>query len=217
MTDQPTAQDLPAGATAAADDELAALPAPPRRERNTAALLMAVTALASAWMVWALRGEVRYALRGSAPLEAGELATVVPDSSMAETFVRGTAMLATVGAVRYERPLEHDTFRAAQVAGNAKLWVEVRVSPGEEGPRYVPPTAFVGRLVPLAEAGLRHGGLGKTVLETTGVRPPPDAWLLVDGALPEASRWAIALAALCAGFAAWNLASLVRALRPARD
>lgn len=217
MTEDLSANELPIGASQGADDDLVSLPAPPRRERNLAAGLMAVTALASAWMAFALRGEVRFALRSDAPVDAGELAKLAPLPEMAETFVAGTALLATTGAVRYERPLEHDTFRAAQVAGNARVWVEVRVSPGEEGPRYAPPTAFAGRLVPLAEAGLRHGRLASTVRETTGVEPARDAWLLVDGALPSASRWAIALAALCAAFAAWNVASLARALRAARD
>ncbi len=49
------------------------------------------------------------------------------------------------------------------------------------------------------------------------VAVPDDAWLLVDGSSPRASRWAVALAALFAGFALWNLAGVARVLARVRD
>ncbi len=126
-------------------------------------------------------------------------------------------MLGSSGAIRYARPLEGDSFRLQPVAGNRRLWVEIRVPEGMEGPRFVPPSSFAGRLVPFDQAGIRHAGLRRSVLQETGVQVPSDAWLLVDGASPRASRWAVALAALFGFFAVWNLVNVVRILRPVRD
>lgn len=126
-------------------------------------------------------------------------------------------MLGSAGAIRYARPLEGDSFRLQPVAGNRRIWAEIRVPEGMEGPRFVPPTIFAGRLVPFDQAGLRHAGLRRSVLQQTGAQVPADAWLLIDGASPRASRWAVALAALFTFFAVWNAVNVVRILRPVRD
>src|SRR6185503_9560364 len=94
--------------------------------------------------------------------------------------------------------------------------IEIRVPEGFEGPRFVPPTSFAGRLVPFARAGVRHTGLSRAVREQTDVTIPEDAWLLIDGGSPRASRWAVALLLLFVGFAAWNIASVARVLSRVR-
>ena len=121
------------------------------------------------------------------------------------------------GPIRYSRPLESDTFRFAPVEGNPNVWVEIRVPAGLEGPRFVPPNSFVGRLVPVEEAGLRHENLPDSVAETGDGRVPDQAWLLVDGESPAALRWALGLLAMFVGFAAFNLWGLYRLLRPVKD
>ena len=103
------------------------------------------------------------------------------------------------------------------VAGNPAVWVEIRVPEGFEGPRFVPPTAFAGRLVPIADAGLRHAGLVASVREHTGTTVPKDAWILIDGSSPRASRWALALVLLFAGFSLWNVLATGRLLARVRD
>ena len=81
-----------------------------------------------------------------------------------------------------------------------------------KGPRFVPPTSFAGRLVPFKHSGVRHVRLIKTVHDQTDVTVPDDAWLIIDGGSPRASRWAVALALLFLGFTAWNVASVARVL-----
>ena len=198
------------------DPELQALPAPPKRERTLAAALMIITTVASLAMCWALRSEVSYALANNVPVNISDLATLDIGSVKPGQYVEARAMLGTAGAIRYARPLEGDSFRLQPVAGNPKLWVEIRVPEGFEGPRFVPPVMFAGRLVPLRAAGLRHAGIAKSILRETNVALLEDTWILVDGASPRASRWAIALFALFAFFAMWNLANVVRILRPVR-
>ena len=192
------------------DAELSALPPPPRTERTLTVVLMAVTILASAALTLALRREVSYALSAKSPLDLGDLAQAAPPDGLENRYVRAEGLLSTAGAIRYERPMEGDSFRLAPLAGQRRVWVEIRVPEGLEGPKFTPPTIFAGRLVPFHSAGIRHLGLTASV-ESAGLGAvPEDALLLVDGASPRASRWSLALFALLAYFAAWNAVGLLR-------
>jgi hypothetical protein len=147
----------------------------------------------------------------------GNLAELRPDVDLANRWVRGEALLSSTRAVRYARPLESDSYRFAQVAGNDRLWVQIRVPAGEEGPRFVPPTTFVGRLIPLSQTGLRYADLADAVAETGQAAMKPDAGVLLDAESPATTRWALGLVGLFLAFAAFNVYGLVRLLRPVRD
>lgn len=197
------------------DPELRALPGPPKKERTLAAALMIVTTVAALAMCWALGSEVAYATAAPIPRSVGDL-TSLDLSTVQPGYVHAKGLLGTAGAIRYARPFEGDSFRLHPVAGKDKIWVEIRVPEGMEGPRFVPPSEFTGRLVPFHDAGLRHAGVQNSVQRETGKSVPADAWLLIDGASPRASRWAVALLALFAFFAVWNLVNVIRILRPVR-
>jgi hypothetical protein len=96
------------------------------------------------------------------------------------------------------------------------VWAEVRVPPGGENIRYVPPTQVTGRLVRFDAAGPKHRGLASAIRDATGQEIPQGAWLLVEGDAPAGSRWAVLLIALFAGFAAWNVAVTAKLLRKVR-
>ena len=211
---QPTSE-LPARDQA--DPELEALPEPRRPGRRVTLATMTLTVVASAAMAIAFRSEAAYALVGGPPADQGDLTKVQPTDSLANKWVRGEASLGTQGAIRYSRPLDADSFRLAPVEGNSRIWVEVRVPSGQEGPHFVPPTSFVGRLIPIRQAGLRHGGLKAEVASASGTEVPDDAWLLVDGESPAGSRWVLGLMTLFFAFACFNLYGLYRLLRPVRD
>ena len=206
-----------AASTTEPDPELLSLPAPPKRERTVTVALMLVTALAAAWMAISLLGEARYALTSGNPQEVGDLSVIHPGADSTNRYVRATGLMGTTGAIRYGRAAEGDSFRLAPVAGNPKVWVELRVPEGFEGPRFVPPTSFAGRLVPFKQSGVRHVGLIKTIHDQADVTVPDDAWLIIDGGSPRASRWAVALALLFLGFTGWNVASVARVLARVRD
>lgn len=179
--------------------------------------LMAITAIAAALLAWSLRSEARYALTPGAPENVGQLKDLQLLATGGNRYVEGQAPLGAHGAIRYGRAAESDSFRLAPVAGNDKLWIEIRVPEGFEGPRFIPPKSFAGRLVPFSDAGLRHSGLRDAVKDQTGVAVAPDAWILIDGSSPRASRWALALVILFAGFAAWNLVGVLRLLGRVKD
>jgi hypothetical protein len=202
---------------AVADPELEALPEPRRPGRNLTLVVMALTGLASVVLALSLRHEALYALQRGQPTDLGELGQIELGQARAGSWIRGAAELGTNGAIRYSRPLDRDTYRLAPVVGNERLWVEIRVPAGFEGPYFVPPTSFVGRLVPVSRLGLRHLALPGEVRSAGGASLSPDAWLVVDGESPASLRWALGLVVLLAGFAVFNAFGLYRLLRPVRD
>jgi hypothetical protein len=199
------------------DPELEALPEPRRPGRTLTLACMLLTALVAAALAFSMRGEAVYALRSGPPGELGNLAHFEPRPSLANHWVHGEALLGSTNAIRYSRPLESDSYRLAPVAGNQRLWVQIRVPEGMEGPQFVPPTSFVGRLIPIDQTSLRHGGLAGAVEHAGAGSVPGDAWLLIDGEAPSTTRWALGLIALLLGFVAFNLYGLFRLLRPVRD
>lgn len=212
----PNALDVPPRASAdpGPDPELLALPAPKRRTRTLSLVLMALTTALALAMIWALRGEVRYALASGRPTNIGDLASFRPRPDLADAFVHATGVPNMAGGIDYERFLDPDGFLAIPIVGNERLWIELR-RPSSESPR--PQTSFVGRLVPLATAGLQYRGLTSRIEEQANVSLTRDAWLLVEGATPASSRWSLALAFVLSLFAGWNLFQLLRLTRRVQD
>jgi hypothetical protein len=200
------------------DADLEALPPPRRPWRRLTLVVMSVTLLASLALGSGLRGELSFSLSGQSPHAVGELSRFTPSVGDANTWVQGEGELEVQGAIAYRRPLESDSYRLSRVHGAQKLWVQVRVPRDDDDPehkRFVPPTSFVGRLVPASRGGVRLSQLGGAIAEAGRPPLPNDAWLLIDGEAPATTRWTFGLAALLVGFAAFNLVGLTRLLRPA--
>ena len=214
MPRYPSTPDL-LGTRAASDHDLdlEALPAPRRPWRRATLAALSLSALGSLALAFALRGEAVFALESGPPVDLGELAQFHGSSAHVNTWVHGTGALRADGAVRYARPLERDTYRLAQVEGNDKLWVQVSVpeDPADpEGAHFVAPTSFVGRLIPVSRAGIRHGMVRAAVSDAWQGKVTDDAWLLVDGEAPKTTRWALALCGLFLGFATFSLIWLAK-------
>jgi hypothetical protein len=195
------------------DPELLALPDPPRAERTATLFILGFTAIAALAMVFMLARDAAYALAPSTATDVGDLRTSPPTSFGENGFVRAHGMLAAVGAIRYERPFASDTYRVAPVAGRPDVWVEMRIPMGQETARFVPPSAFSGRLVRFDAAGPRHRGLRDAIAAASGAAVPPGAWLVVDAETPSDARWAVALVFLFLGFAGWNFLAIQRLVR----
>jgi len=201
------------GTPAASDHDLEALPAPRRPWRRATLAALALSATGSLALAYGVRGEALFAVTSGPPRDLGELSQFHPTRTEANTWVRGSGTLHADGAVHYARPLEQDTYRLAQVEGNEKLWVQVSVpdDPSDpEGVHFVPPTSFVGRLIPVSRAGLRHSVVRAAVADAGQGQVPDDAWLLVDGEAPQTTRWALGLVGLFLGFAAFNVVGLAK-------
>jgi hypothetical protein len=177
---------------------------------------MAATAAGAAVLTWSLHGAAAFALMGGRPQEAGPLTGIPTTENLANAWVHAAGALGE-RAVEYRRPLESDRFRLAPAANNPGLWEELRIPAGIEPDRYVAPSSFVGRLVPLADAGLQRHGLEAAILSLTGAPASPGAWVLLDGEAPSTSRWALGLATLFATFAIFNVWGVASLLRPVRS
>jgi len=212
MPRYPSSPDM-LGTPAASDHDLEALPAPRRPWRRATLAALALSAIGSLLLAFQLRGEAFFALKSGPPLYLGELSAFHPTATNANQWVRGEGTLHADGAVRYARPLEQNTYRLAQIEGNEKLWVQVSVpdDPSDpEGAHFVPPTSFVGRLIPVSRAGIRHGMVRAAVAEAWQGSVPDDAWLLVDGEAPHTTRWALGLCGLFLGFATFSIIGLAK-------
>jgi hypothetical protein len=222
---RPTPEMQPAPERAPAeewDQELLALPDPPRAERTWTAALMTLTALVALLMAYALRHDVAYALSPAAAFELGDLAAlespVLPASAnSANRLVSASGQVGGAGALRFERPLLGNTFRLMPIAGRTDLWVELTVAEGTRAGRYVPPSTFRGRLVPIEDAGLKHRGLVSALRAELGNALPVGTRLLIQDETPQGTRWALALACMCIAFAAWNLYAVTRLYRRVRE
>jgi len=216
MSDVATQTDLDLLEKEGVDPELLQLPDPPRRERRSTLLVMAVAALASAAMAASLTRDAAYVLQPSSATDLGDLAKVAPAALASNSFVEAHGQLGGAGSIRYERPFESDSYRIAPVAGNDKVWVELRVPNGAESNRFVPKSDFSGRLVRFSEAGLRHRGLRSAIEDRTGQKVPADAFLVVDGQAPQDTRALAFLWAMFIGFAVWNVVTIARLVRKVR-
>jgi hypothetical protein len=206
----PTAAGIPA-------DDLAELPPPRRPFRRLTFFVMTLTAAFSLALLAGLRGELAYSLGGGRPTDIGELAEARLGDARENTWVRAEASLSPTDVVGYKRPLDADTYRLARVEGTERVWVEVRVPEGADGARFIAPSSFVGRLLPVSRAGVRYGALPDAVVDAGKPALPADAWLLIDGEAPAATRWALGLGVMLVGFAAFNLFGVVRLAQRVRD
>ncbi|HEY2409663.1 MAG TPA: hypothetical protein VGI10_26845 [Polyangiaceae bacterium] len=209
----PPEPSVPSEPLAESDRDLEELPAPRRPWRRATLGALALCAVGSLWLTAGLREDAAFALKGGPPRDIGELASAALGPELTNTWVRGSAALRADGAVHYARPLEHDSYRLARIEGSDKLWVQVRVpfDPSDpDGEHFVPPTSFVGRLLPVRKAGIRHSIVPSTVADTAQGNVADDAWFLIDDEAPQDTRWTLGLVGLFLGFAAFSVTGLVR-------
>ncbi|MBN1918802.1 MAG: hypothetical protein JW889_12930 [Verrucomicrobia bacterium] len=199
------------------DPDLESLPKPRRPGRRLTLATLTITAMLALGTAWSLRNETVYAFRSGRPTNLGELGELKPTKQLTNRWVRGQAGLVAQGAIRYRRPLERDAYELARVEGSSPIWVQVLIPGSVEPDRFVPPASFVGRLVPVAGAGLRFGALDRAVAEAGGPALPEGAWLLIDGEAPNSTGWALPLVAMLFGFAGFSVWGLVRLLQPVRS
>lgn len=191
------------------DPELQALPRPRRPWRRTTFAALALTACSALALGSCLLPQLNYTLQGGSPRPLGDLQRVELNETLANRWVQGRGELAS-DALAYQRPLTQGEYRLAPLVDNPRLWVEMRIPSDLDPARFVPPSSFVGRLVPLAEAGLGYEQLSELGLDAN------DSWLLLDGESPQGERWVIGVLLLLFGFAGFSGFGLYRLLhRPA--
>ncbi len=197
------------------DPELEALPKPRRPWRIATLCALTVLIGASLWLASAALPLAHYALSSGQPTELGAVKRAELRAELENRWVHATGQLSS-HAVGYQRPLDKDRFRLAPLEGRSDLWVEIREPAATRGEYFIPPESFVGRLVRFDAPGLRHRGVLDALRRSGQPLPPRDAWLLVDGDSPSATRWALGVMGLMLGFALFAIWGILTLLRPAR-
>jgi len=206
----------PLGVDDAVDEMLVGLDAPPRARRRVLAVLLGGIAVVSLALAGQFKDDAVYALRGGAARSLGD-GRVVSSAELAahgNGYVTLRATPSMAGAVTYSRwlfPGEHLVFPVAGREGEA---VYVQVS--QDGAAAMARGEFQGRLIPFDGAGGRYAPVGRYLHGQLRAPVRGNTWLLVDGATPQALRWAPLVASLLLALAVSDLALLVRLLRPSR-
>lgn len=213
------AEATPSSVLAGPDPELEQLPSPRRPWRRTTIFALLSCFVASVALLGGLLGDFAFSTRRGPPRELGSLANLRPTSSEMNQWIKAEGELADHGGIKYQRPFEADSFRLVPIEGNDRIWVQVRVPAGFEDAHFVPPTAFVGRLLRANSSGVRYSALRQAVEDAgwPSSQMPNEAWILVDGESPAATRWVLALAAILLGSAGFSLWATRSVLRPARS
>jgi hypothetical protein len=199
------------------DNDLSGLPEPRRPWRRATFAVMAACAVLALALSVNLVPELVFVLSDRRPVEVGALEQLKPNRDHDNRWVHGEGVLSVKHAIRLRRPMESDSYRLAQVEKNPKLWVQVRVPEGEEGPHFVPPSSFVGRLVRVTNVSVRQQGLREAVA-AAGLGPMgDDTWILIDGEAPKGTRWVMGIVALLLAFAVFNVVGILRLARPIRS
>lgn len=197
------------------DPELESLPEPRRPWRRTTLFALGLVGTAALTLMLSLGREVTYALMDGQPLKLGELSAYVPEGRHANRWVQGRGELGSeLGG--YRRPLDPDRFRIAPVVGNPKVWVELREPADSREEYFIPPSSFVGRLVPLKEAGLAYGELRQALQSSGQPTPDEDAWVLCDGSSPQSYRWLFGVITVLIGIAGFCTFGLYHLAGPVR-
>ncbi|HVJ17505.1 MAG TPA: hypothetical protein VM686_18890 [Polyangiaceae bacterium] len=199
------------------DRDLTDLPEPRRPWRRLTFAVMALCAACALALSVNLVPELVFALGDRNPVELGALEQLKPGRDHHNRLVHAEGSLSVDRALRLRRPLESDSYRLAQVEKNPNLWVQVRVPENEEGPHFVPPSSFVGRLISVSDVSVRQQGL-REAIDGAGLGPMgDDAWILIDGEAPTGLRWVLGIVALLLAFAAFNVVGILRLARPIRS
>lgn len=215
---EPRADAPSATAVAGPDPELAQLPMPRHPWRRMTVLSLLLCSVLSIALLFGLRGELAFSMIRQAPTPLGELAAPALRAQPVNQWVQATGQLSDHGGIRYQRPLEADSFRLVPLQGQPRIWVQVRVPAGYENEHFVPPANFVGRLLKVGNLGLRYSALREAITDAGWPKSQmaDDSWILVDGESPSSIRWVMGLAAVLVLFCVFSIGAAAVVLRPTR-
>jgi hypothetical protein len=193
------------------DEDLLALPAPPRGLRLLSMTLMAaVVVLAMAFAV-SLRSDLAYFFASQQPTALGDATALVPADLAPNEYVtvRGTPMLS--GTVRFAQTLGAGEFVVFPLAGQRDLFVQVPASDfdGVGAAR----SEFAGRLVTFGSLGVRFRSV-RDYLAGMNMPVTSETFLVVADESPSSHVWVLAMLAICLGIVILNIWLMLRWFRP---
>lgn len=204
-----------AGAPVAAgtDEELAALPAPPRRGRLLAMTLMAAVVVVAAGLALQLRADIGYFFASSEARDLGPVTSVELSELTPNQYVRiqGTPMLSR--AVEFERGVSRVQYVLFPLAGQRQIFVQVPLSDFKQ-PSQGPRAEYAGRLVSFGQVGGRLSQVRGYLVEQMGLPVTAESFVVLSGEPPASYAWAPVLMVACMLMVLLNVWLLLRWFRP---
>ena len=207
------------------DEELAALPAPPRR-RSRNPWFMGIVVVLSILILWWFRFEVAYFFHSSEPENLGSAVELDPAELPSNAYVTVEAWPNPTRAVKFQRRFRNTVYRVVPAVGQKMLFLQTeRVLEGDGEGEEKPSSdvsqldgRYTGRLISfgdLESTFLTRSGYKSVRLffrEKLFVEITDDSFLLLDGATPRSYWGYLLLAFIVAGFGIANAILLVRTL-----
>jgi hypothetical protein len=207
------------------DEELAALPAPPRR-RSRNPWFMGIVVVLSILILWWFRFEVTYFFSSSEPENLGSAVELDPAELPSNAYVSVEAWPNPTRAVKFQRRFREAVYRVVPAVGQKKLFLQTERVPEGDGEEGEKPSSDVSQLEGRYTGRLiSFGDLESTFLTRSGyksvrlffreklfVEITDDCYLLVDGATPCSFWGYLLLALVVAGFGAANAVLLARTI-----
>jgi hypothetical protein len=197
------------------DDELLALPAPPRAQRMTAMVLMAAVVGLALGLLSSVRADLSYALKPGQALSLGDATQLEPAQlpSNAYVRVRGTPMLS--GMVRFQTGLWGSRQVVFPLAGQRNVFVQVSASSLDD-PRTAARTEFAGRMITFGELGGRFRVVREYLEKRMGLPVTAETFIIIADDPPATHVWALLFGAFCLGVVGLNGWLFSRWFRPIR-
>jgi len=215
VTPSPDSASAPAGLGPAqgVDEELLALPAPPRGERLLAMGLMAAVVAAALGLLSSLSADVAYRFSAAQAVDLGSVVDLDLSTLQTNAYVRvrGAPMLAH--AVRFERALSGQLYAVFPLAGQRQVFVQV---PAEalSDPARVAQGDWSGRLLSFGQLGGRYRSVRQYLSERMGLPVSAESFVVLAEEAPATYDWALALSGLCVAIIALMAWLLLRWFRP---
>ena len=199
------------------DDELLALPAPPRADRLATLSVMALVVAGALALLGMLRADIGYFFSSSEPVDLGVATELRPGALRSNEFVRVRGMPMASGAVTYERMLGSSEYMVFPLAGQRNLYVQVPVDGMGGEIESMARGEFSGRLVRFNELGSRFSAVRGYLGSRLGMPVTGESYLLLSGEPPGAYFWAMGVALMCLLFLLVDVFLILRWFRPVKD
>jgi len=195
------------------DEELVALPAPPRGRRLLSMASMVAVIVAAAGLLVHLRADVAYSFADARVSDLGEVTAVDLAELEPNRYVRvrGTPMLSRM--VRFERAISGQRYAVFPLAGQRQIFVQVSLEALVD-PSRASQGEFSGRLLTFGQLGGRFQVVREYLRRDLNLPVTAESFVVLAEEPPSAYGWALGMSALCLAVIALMGALLLRWFRP---
>lgn len=195
------------------DQELMALPGPPRGRRLLSLASLLAVVLAAVALLVHVRRDVAYTFASDQAADLGEVTAIELSGLVPNRYVRvqGTPMLSRM--VRFERALSGQQYAVFPVAGQRQVFVQVPVEALSD-PARMAQAEWTGRLMTFGQLGARFRSVREYLATELELPVTGESFVVLAEEPPSAYGWSLAIAALCLAVIALSLGLLLRWFKP---